>query len=150
MKGQSLGLIETWGFVAAIEAADAACKAAVVSLLGYDRVGAGLVTVKLTGEVAATKAAVTAGAAAAGRIGKVVAVHVIPRPDKQLRLEPPSPGSDKSETEQKSPAEESSGKAGPESIQEAPTEAKARKSKQQKQKHVTKIEKAKGKKRKSE
>jgi microcompartment protein CcmL/EutN len=84
MKGRSLGLIETLGLVPALEAADAACKSAMVSLLGYDRVGAGLVTVKLTGDVASVRTAVTAGAAAAKRVGKVFATHVIPRPDHQL------------------------------------------------------------------
>lgn len=117
MKGQSLGLIETWGFVAAIEAADAACKAAVVSLLGYDRVGAGLITVKLTGDVAATRAAVTAGAAAAGRVGKVVAVHVIPRPDKQLRMDHPPPGRRRRKSEAPS-ADELSARVGSETMQE--------------------------------
>jgi len=89
MKKQSLGLIETWGYVPAIEAADAATKAADVTLLGYERARAGLITVKFVGDVAAVKAAVTAGSAAAEKVGKVVAVHVIPRPDRQLRIGPP-------------------------------------------------------------
>ena len=96
MKKQSLGLIETWGYVPAIEAADAGTKAADVTLLGYERARAGLITVKFIGDVAAVKAAVTAGSAAAEKVGKVVAVHVIPRPDRQLRISPPdgpqSPG----------------------------------------------------------
>jgi len=89
MKKQSLGLIETWGYVPAIEAADAGTKAADVTLLGYERARTGLITVKFVGDVAAVKAAVTAGSAAAEKVGKVVAVHVIPRPDRQLRIGPP-------------------------------------------------------------
>lgn len=97
MKNDSLGLMETFGIVPAIVAADAACKAAMVSLLGYEMARAGLVTIKLVGDVAAVKAAVSAGAAAAGKVGKVISVHVIPRPDRQLRIRPsepapPSPG----------------------------------------------------------
>ncbi len=95
MEKGSLGLIETWGYVPAIEAADAGSKAANVTLLGYEEVRAGLVTVKFVGDVAAVRAAVTAGAAAAGKVGKVVSVHVIPRPDRQLRIAPagpPTPG----------------------------------------------------------
>ena len=89
MEKQSLGLIETLGFVPAVEAADTGTKAANVSLLGYGNVDAGLITVKFCGDVAAVEAAVTAAAAAASRVGKVVAVHVIPRPHRQLRIGPP-------------------------------------------------------------
>lgn len=95
MEKESLGLIETWGYVPAIEGADAGCKAANVTLLGYEVTLVGLVTVKFIGDVAAVKAAVTAGAAAAGKVGKVISVHVIPRPDRQLRITPggpPTPG----------------------------------------------------------
>ncbi len=81
---QALGLIETRGLVGAIEAADAGVKAAPVSLLGTERVDAGLVTVLFAGEVAAIKAAVDAGSAAAARVGELVSAHVIPRPDPQL------------------------------------------------------------------
>jgi microcompartment protein CcmL/EutN len=91
MKNNSLGLIETWGLVPAIVAADAASKAALVSLLGYEMARAGLVTIKVIGDVAAVKAAVSAGAAAAEKVGKVNSVHVIPRPDRQLRISPPGP-----------------------------------------------------------
>ncbi|MBC7106152.1 MAG: ethanolamine utilization microcompartment protein EutM [Firmicutes bacterium] len=80
MKGEALGLIETRGMVAAIEAADAMVKAANVKLIGYERVGAGLVTVMVRGDVGATKAATDAGAAAARKVGELVSVHVIPRP----------------------------------------------------------------------
>ena len=91
MKNNSLGLIETWGIVPAIVAADAASKAASFSLLGYELARAGLVTIKVVGAVAAVKAAVSAGAAAAEKVGKVSSVHVIPRPDRQLRISQPGP-----------------------------------------------------------
>jgi ethanolamine utilization protein EutM len=77
---EALGMIETKGLVAVIEATDAMLKAAKVSYLGMTKVGAGYVSALVTGDVAACKAAVDAGAAAAGRIGEVVSVHVIPRP----------------------------------------------------------------------
>ena len=88
MEVPSLGLIETFGYVAAVEAADAGCKAANVKMLGYGRGTGGLITVKFAGDVAAVRAAVTAAAAAAGRVGKVVSVHVIARPDRQLHIAP--------------------------------------------------------------
>ncbi len=81
---QALGLIETRGLVGAIEAADAGLKAAPVALLGSERVDAALVTVLFAGDVASVKAAVDAGAAAAERVGELVSVHVIPRPDPQV------------------------------------------------------------------
>lgn len=81
---EALGLVETRGLVGALEAADAGVKAADVRLLGTERADAGLVTVKFLGDVAAVKAAVDAGAAAAGRIGQLVAVHVIPRPHEDI------------------------------------------------------------------
>ncbi len=77
---EALGMIETKGLVAVIEATDAMLKAAKVSYNGMVKVGSGLVAVLVTGDVAACKAAVDAGAAAAARIGEVVSVHVIPRP----------------------------------------------------------------------
>lgn len=76
----ALGLVETRGLVSAIEAADAMVKAANVRLLGKEQIGAGYVTVMVRGDVGAVKAATDAGAAAAGRVGEVVSVHVIPRP----------------------------------------------------------------------
>jgi ethanolamine utilization protein EutM len=82
----ALGLIETRGLVGAIEAADAGAKAANVRLLGTERADAGLVTVKFLGEVAAVKAAVDAGGAAAQRVGQLVAMHVIPRPHDDLGI----------------------------------------------------------------
>jgi len=84
MKDRSLGLIETLGYTAAIEAVDVACKAAKVMFVGHDLIGKGLVTVKFAGDVGAVRAAVTAGAAAAQRVGRVISVHVIPRPHGQL------------------------------------------------------------------
>lgn len=81
---QALGLIETKGLIGAIEAADAMAKAANVKLIGKEKITAALVTVKITGEVAAVKAAVDAGAAAAQRVGQLVAIHVIPQPDSQM------------------------------------------------------------------
>ncbi|NYE58478.1 BMC domain-containing protein [Carboxydothermus ferrireducens] len=80
MGSNALGLIETYGLTAAIEAADAALKAAMVSLIGYIKVKSGIVTVAVEGDVAAVKAAVMAGSMAAERVGKVLSVHVIPRP----------------------------------------------------------------------
>ena len=76
----ALGLIETKGIVGAVEAADAMCKAAKVTLLGKEISGGGLVTVMVRGEVGAVKAATDAGAAGARRVGELVSVHVIPRP----------------------------------------------------------------------
>ncbi len=80
---QALGMVECFGFVAMIEAADAMVKAA-VTLVGYEKVDAGLVTAIVRGEVGAVKAAVDAGAAAARRVGTVTAVHVIPRPHAEV------------------------------------------------------------------
>src|SRR4051812_7817836 len=77
---EALGMIETKGLVALIEASDAMIKAANVTLIGWQKIGSGLVTALVVGDVAAVKAAVDAGAAAAGRIGEVVGVQVIPRP----------------------------------------------------------------------
>ena len=78
--GEALGLIETKGLVALIEASDTMVKAANVKLIGWEKIGAGYVTVLVRGDVAAVKAATDAGAAAAGKIGELVSVHVIPRP----------------------------------------------------------------------
>jgi microcompartment protein CcmL/EutN len=86
MERDSLGLIETSGLVAAIEAADAGSKAANVTFRGYERARAGLITVVFLGDVAAVHAAVTAGSAAARRVGTVISVHVIARPDRQLHV----------------------------------------------------------------
>ena len=83
---EALGMIETKGFVSLIEASDAMIKAANVELCGWDKVGSGLVTAFVTGDVAAVKAATDAGAAAAGRIGEVVSVQVIPRPHEDLGI----------------------------------------------------------------
>ena len=77
---EALGMVETRGLVAAIEAADAMVKAANVQLIGSEKIGSGLVSVMVRGDVGAVKAAVEAGGAAAARLGEVVATHVIPRP----------------------------------------------------------------------
>ena len=77
---EALGMVETRGLVAAIEAADAMVKAANVVLIGSEKIGSGLVSVMVRGDVGAVKAAVDAGAAAAGSLGEIVATHVIPRP----------------------------------------------------------------------
>ena len=80
----ALGMVETRGLVAAIEAADAMVKAANVQLVGKEQVGGGLVTVMVRGDVGAVKAAVEAGGAAAKRVGELVSVHVIPRPHEDV------------------------------------------------------------------
>jgi len=80
MIKEALGMIETKGLVGAIEAADAMVKAANVTLLGKEKIGSGLVTVMVRGDVGAVKASVDAGAAAAKRVGELVSVHVIARP----------------------------------------------------------------------
>lgn len=77
---QALGMLETRGLVAAIEGADAMVKAANVEMVGTEKIGSGLVTVMVRGDVGAVKAAIEAGAEVAGKLGEVVAVHVIPRP----------------------------------------------------------------------
>lgn len=81
---EALGMIETRGMVPMIEATDAMLKAANVQLMGYDKAGGGIVTVVVTGDVAAVKAAVDAGSAAASRVGEVLSVQVIPRPHEDL------------------------------------------------------------------
>jgi microcompartment protein CcmL/EutN len=86
MAGEALGMVETKGFVAAIEAADTMVKAANVKLIGILKAGSGLVSVYVRGEVGAVKAATDAGAAAAARIAEVVAVHVIPRPHQDVEI----------------------------------------------------------------
>ena len=82
--GEALGLIETRGLVAMIEAADAMVKAANVIVIGWEKIGSGYVTVLVRGDVAAVRAATDAGAAAARRVGELISVHVIPRPHQSL------------------------------------------------------------------
>lgn len=77
---EALGMIETKGLVALVEASDAMLKAANVTLLGWQKIGSGLVTAFVVGDVAAVKAAVDAGSAAASRVGEVIGIQVIPRP----------------------------------------------------------------------
>jgi ethanolamine utilization protein EutM len=81
---EALGMIETKGLTALVEASDAMLKSANVTFLGWQKIGSGLVTAMVVGDVAAVKAAVDAGAAAAGRVGEVIAVQVIPRPHEDL------------------------------------------------------------------
>jgi ethanolamine utilization protein EutM len=83
---EALGMIETKGYIALVEATDSMLKAANVNFIGWDKVGSGLVTAFVTGDVAAVKAATDAGATAAGRLGEVVSVQVIPRPHEDLGI----------------------------------------------------------------
>jgi len=85
-KMEALGMIETKGFVVLVEATDAMLKAANVEFIGWDKVGSGLVSAFVTGDVAAVKAATDAGAASGGRLGEVVSVQVIPRPHEDLDI----------------------------------------------------------------
>ena len=89
---EALGLIETKGLVAAIEAADAMVKTANVVLTGKEFIGAGYVTIAVRGDVGAVKAATEAGAAAARRVGELVSVHVIPRPHEEVEKILPGAG----------------------------------------------------------
>ena len=84
MALEALGMVETKGFVGAVEAADAMVKAANVQLLGKEYIGAGYVTIFVRGDVGAVKAATDAGAAAARRVGELISVHVIPRPHAEV------------------------------------------------------------------
>lgn len=90
---EALGMIETKGLVALIEATDAMIKAAKVTLVGWEKIGAGYVTTLVRGDVAACKAACDAGASAAQKIGELISVHVIPRPHPDLEgVMPITPG----------------------------------------------------------
>ena len=86
MEKEALGMVETKGLVGSIEAADAMVKAANVTLIGKEKIGSGLVTVMVRGDVGAVKASVDAGAAAAARVGELFAEHVIPRPHDDVEL----------------------------------------------------------------
>ena len=86
MSMEALGMVETRGLTAAIEAADSMVKAANVVLIGTEKIGSGLVTVMVRGDVGAVKAATDAGAAAASRVGELVSVHVIPRPHGEVEF----------------------------------------------------------------
>ena len=103
---QALGLVETRGLVASIEAADAMLKASRVRLVGKERALAGLITIVVVGDVAAVKASVDAGAAAAQRVGELVSVHIIPKPDVQIKNILPIDGDEKSVTKEKIPERE--------------------------------------------
>jgi ethanolamine utilization protein EutM len=82
--GEALGMIETRGFIGMVEASDAMVKAAKVTLVGYEKVGGGYVTAIVRGDVAAVRAAVDAGSAAASKVGELISTHVIPRPHVNL------------------------------------------------------------------
>ena len=86
MSQEALGMVETRGLVAAIEAADAMCKSANVTLVGTEKIGSGLVTVMVRGDVGAVKSAVESGSAAAGKLGELIATHVIPRPHGDVEM----------------------------------------------------------------
>lgn len=90
MTQEALGMIETRGLVAAIEAADAMVKAANVQLIGTEKIGSGLVTVMVRGDVGAVKAAVEAGSSSASRLGELISKHVIPRPHNDVEKILPS------------------------------------------------------------
>ena len=90
MTQEALGMVETRGLVAAIEASDQMVKAADVTLIGTEKIGSGLVTVMVRGDVGAVKSAVEAGAAAASKLGELVATHVIPRPHNDVERILPS------------------------------------------------------------
>ncbi len=92
MSLEALGMVETKGFVGAVEAADAMVKAANVQLVGKEYIGAGFVTIFVRGDVGAVKAATDAGAAAARRVGELVSVHVIPRPHSEVERVLPTGG----------------------------------------------------------
>jgi len=89
---EALGMIETKGLIALIEASDAMLKSANVTIVGWEKVGSGMVTVFVVGDVAAVKAAVDAGASAASKVGEVISVQVIPRPHEELAAVLPKPG----------------------------------------------------------
>src|SRR5712664_3556282 len=93
-----LGMIETKGLIALIEASDAMLKSANVTLVGWQKIGSGLVTAFVVGDVAAVKAAVDAGAAAAGRVGEVISVQVIPRPHEDIGVVLPIAGKKQAQT----------------------------------------------------
>src|SRR5947207_7364584 len=95
---EALGMIETKGLVGLVEASDAMLKSANVTLIGWQKIGSGLVTALVIGDVAAVKAAVDAGAAAAGRVGEVVGVQVIPRPHEDIGTILPVAGEKQAQT----------------------------------------------------
>ncbi len=86
MTREALGMVETRGLIAAIEASDAMVKAANVKLVSWEKVGSGLVTVMVQGDVGAVQAAVDAGPAAAVRVGEIISCHVIPRPHEDISI----------------------------------------------------------------
>jgi len=126
---KALGLIETRGLVAAIEASDAMVKAANVRFLGHQKVRAGLVTVMVSGDVGAVKAATDAGAAACQRVGEMVSVHVIPRPHDDIeKILPKIPGGEK----RAEPPKKSRPKAGPKTASKTASKTRPKKTKKAK------------------
>jgi ethanolamine utilization protein EutM len=103
MLGDALGMVETKGLIGSVEAADAMVKAANVTLIGKEYIGAGYVTVLVRGDVGAVKAATDAGAAAARRVGELVSVHVIPRPHSDVERVLPVVGTDNTPKEPGAP-----------------------------------------------
>lgn len=101
MDKQALGMVETRGLIGAVEAADAMVKAANVTLIGKEKIGFGLVTVMVRGDVGAVKASVEAGSAAAKRVGELVSVHVIPRPHQDVEKILPEQNGEKLQLEKK-------------------------------------------------
>jgi len=117
MALEALGMVETKGLIGAVEAADAMVKAANVSLMGKETIGAGLVTVMVRGDVGAVKASVDAGAAAAKRVGQLISVHVIPRPHGDVEGILPA-----KKAKRKAPAKKAAVKAAPKAAPKAPAE----------------------------
>src|SRR5262245_28782104 len=105
MASEALGLLETKGLVALTEGTDAMLKAANVQMSGWDKAGSGMVTTFVRGDVAAVKAAVDAGAESAGRVGQVIAVHVIARPHDELPAMFPKPPAGAKDSKIASPAD---------------------------------------------
>ena len=138
---QALGLVETKGLVASIEAADAMLKASNVNLVGKERALAGLITIVVVGDVAAVKASVDAGAAAAQRIGELVSVHIIPKPDDQIGTILPLKGSREVVPEKKAAEQKPEPKVAVERKTEEVPVKKQVAAKQQKEKKAKPIEK---------
>ena len=139
LSQDALGMIETKGLVAAIEAADAMLKSANVSLMGYEKIGHGLVTVMVRGDVGAVKAAVDSGAAAAKNIGEVVSVHVIARPDNSI---PKTFQKEEIEKTQEVKKEEKVKEVAKEVAKEVKEEKPTKEEKSEKQEKPAKVEKA--------
>ena len=128
---RALGLVETRGLVAAIEAADAMVKAANVILIGKEKTDPALITVKVVGETAAVKSAVDAGASAAKRVGELVSIHIIPQPDEQMITMLPEIDEGKAQPASREPSPKKENKEKPVVVKEPPSEAESSKVKEQ-------------------